>query len=156
MLAYVVLQLMLSGATMDFGRATVYWPGDNHCGPIKATGKLFLSIDSHIAHRSIPLYTRGTVCNVRTKLCAKTRVEDRGPFGQIIRCNKYLGLTDARKIRWNNKCYYWTSGVKLVNGWEWRGKFDITKPIADVIKLRPFDYVVFIYKRRGNDKDSYI
>lgn len=139
----------------DAGKATVYWPGDGHCGTRKADGSKFKKTDHHIAHRKIPLNTEGIICNLRTKKCISTVVKDRGPFGAIRKCKKGLPtphavagkVFKARRITWNGRCHYWQSQpYYLQKGFEYRGKFDLTKPVANAIKHRPFDKVVFVYK----------
>jgi hypothetical protein len=112
------------------GPATVYWPGDGHCGDIRADGRRFKKDDSHIAHRKIPLGTIGYLCSLREKACTKTTVLDRGPFGAIRRgTGQYKVLVRGRK------------------GWDYRGEFDITYRVAKAIKHRSWDVVIFFYGR---------
>lgn len=122
------------------GKATTYWPGDGFCGEERADGKPFRKTDSHIANRIIPLGTKGFVCN--KSLCAFTSVQDRGPFGVVRPCNE---SDSGRKIKWQGKCYRWKAMIKLKNGWKYRGKFDLTKPVSDVIGHKAFDNVTFYY-----------
>lgn len=123
-----------------YGKATYYWPGDGFCGSERADGRPFSELDTHIAHRTLPLGTKGFVCNNR--LCVFTTVRDRGPFGAIKPCHE---TTNGYKIRWDNKCYRWKAVIKLKNGWKYRGKFDLTKPVSDAIGHKAFDNVTFYY-----------
>lgn len=127
---------------IEEGLATVYYPNDGHCGDFKADGTRFKNQDSHIAHRWIPLGTKGVLCNTRTKLCTKTVVRDRGPFGALRRCQKSSTL---RKIKWRKRCYNYEVQTKLKRGFWYRGKFDLTRPVAKAIKHRAFDKVIFLY-----------
>jgi hypothetical protein len=132
----------------------MYFPGDGYSGRIKADGSLFTKNDSHIAHRTIPLGTAGIMCNVRTKLCTKTSVRDRGPYGAIMPCTE--DKPDPLRIRgrsfkvfrilWRSKCYWWQAQPrKLRKGFSYRGAFDVSKPVAAKIRMKHFDPVVFIY-----------
>jgi len=122
------------------GKATTYWPGDGFCGQERADGRPFKPTDKHIANRTIPLGTKGIVCN--KKLCVFTFVGDRGPFGAVRSCSE---TTEGRKIKWNRKCHRWKAMTKLRKGWKFRGKFDLTKPVSDAIGHNAFDEVSFYY-----------
>jgi hypothetical protein len=122
------------------GKATTYWPGDGFCGVERADGKPFRKTDSHIAHRNLPLGTRGIICN--ESLCVFTSVQDRGPFGVVKSCKE---TENGRKIKWEGKCHRWKAMTKLKKGWRYRGKFDLTKPVSDAIGHRAFDIVTFYY-----------
>lgn len=130
------------------GRATVYYPGDGHCGSERADGKRFRPTDAHIAHRSLPLGTRGRLCSLRTGRCIETVVRDRGPFGAKRPCRAGPPAGRARLARWGRVCYWWQMQIKLQPGWERRGEFDLTRPVARAIGHRAFDRVVFFYRRR--------
>ena len=152
-----VAQTSLKVAT---GRATIYYPGDGHCGKFKADGSRFRKKDSHIAHRTLPIGTSGALCNLRTGKCVSTTVRDRGPFGALRACRRgepedysYANRTySAKKIRWKRKCYYWQNQPgQLQQGFRYRGAFDLTRAVAKAIKHRPFDVVVFFYKKPKND-----
>jgi len=145
----------------DAGKATIYWPGDGHCGSHKADGSKFTKKDKHIAHRYIPIGTKGIICNLRTQRCVSTIVKDRGPFGAIRSCKHGKPkphivdgkIFRARRITWRRNCYYWQAQPYfLKDGFKYRGKFDITKPVANAIRHRQFDKVVFIYKKKKNLK----
>lgn len=182
------------------GRATTYYPGDGHCGKVRADGRPFLKTDWHIAHRSLPMHTLGVLCNKRTKICIMTYVGDRGPFGAIamasqfppqtpggepriirrericywyqdqpelqpgwtreeltgatIPCKKlppvvvgkgYLGK--IRLMYWKKKYTWWQAQTRLQPGWKYRGEFDITMPLNKITGQRPFDTLVFYYRK---------
>jgi len=143
------------------GRATVYWT--DNAGKHRAvcrgvdprTKKIpcercFFDRQRHIAHRTLPLGTRGVVCNSRTNLCTRTRVMDRGPYGAIIPCEKYKEDTRVgfpiKRLRVKSRCFCYQVQIKLLPGWKRRGQFDLTRPVAKDIKHRPFDRVIFFYK----------
>lgn len=143
---HILLHVLLVTHRIEIGRATMYYPGDGFCGPIRADGRRFKATDTHIAHRRIPLGTKGIICSSRTHRCVNTAVRDRGPYAMVIRC----GLAKRpykRKIKILRKCHYWKAGIKLIKGWRWRGVFDLTRPVAKAIGLRSFDKVYFIYKK---------
>jgi hypothetical protein len=152
----VILLLLLTGFFAESGKATIYYPGDGHCGTIKANGKTFKRTDSHIAHRWLPLGTSGVLCNLRTKRCTRTIVEDRGPWGAVIPCARYkkdpTSRFPARKIGRGKRCRVWQTQIKLKDGWSRRGSFDITVPVAKAIHHQAWDTVVFIYSKE--DKGS--
>jgi len=149
--AVLLLQAINSQYAIDFGRATVYYPGDGNCGEIKANGGRFKHTDDHIAHRTIPLGTVGYLCSTRTKKCTYTVVHDRGPFGAIRPCKGQpdtpKGRFRARKIRWKKRCHWHQVQIKLKKGWRYRGQFDLTKAAARRIGHRAFDKVVFMYEK---------
>ena len=141
------------------GRATVYYPSDGHCGSHRADGKPFRADDSHIAHRTLSLGTTGYLCSIRSGLCVRTSVRDRGPFGAVRRCDQGLKaagpLGRPRLRRWGKRrdgsyrvCFWWQAQIKLRPGWRRRGAFDLTRPVARAIKHKAFDRVVFFYKKR--------
>jgi hypothetical protein len=127
------------------GLATIYWPGDRHCGTEKADGSRFRKSDSHIAHRRLPLGTEGLLCSVRSGRCTWTVVQDRGPFGAVKPCG--LAADEVgRKIKWRGRCHRWQSQPgRLRPGWAFRGEFDLTVPVARAIGHHAFDRVVFYY-----------
>lgn len=150
MLAMALLGLMKEQS----GLATVYYPGDKRCGKELANGSVFTEDDNHVAHRWLPIGTRGFLCNIRTAKCAATSVQDRGPFGAIRDCDKgkpelYIVAKKTFKplrIKWMGKCYWWQAQPgRLQKGFKYRGAFDVTKPVAKKIELRAFDEVVFFY-----------
>jgi hypothetical protein len=120
------------------GRATIYWPGDGHCGSMRADGKMFTRADNHIAHRWLPLGTAGWLCSRRTGRCTLTSVQDRGPFGSCP-------AAEAHRL-WP-RCRGWRVHTRPRRGWRYRGEFDITRPVAEAIQHRPFDVVDFFYWR---------
>ena len=156
---FIFLFAMQADMKVEHGRATIYWPNDGYCGKRKANGTAFRQTDSHIAHRRLPINTRGTVCNLRTKRCTRTIVKDRGPFGALLPCyrakkgskslrpHRWNGKTfKVKKIHWRKVCYwYMPQPGKLRTGWRYRGEFDLTKPVGEAIKHRQFDKVVFVY-----------
>jgi hypothetical protein len=136
------------------GLATIYYPGDRSCGHEKADGTLFTKDDSHIAHRWLPIGTKGFLCNPRTSHCVLTVVRDRGPFGSIKPCkgekpSPYTAkgkVFHAQKITWNKRCYWWQAQPgRLQKGFRYRGEFDVTRPVANKISMTAFDKVVFYY-----------
>lgn len=144
---------MYAVVTILVGLATSYWPGDGLNAGICANGKPFTHADWHVAHRSLPLGTRGTLCNLRTGMCVPTVVADRGPFGCIRRCETMIPeearRLKARRIKWKKKCHWWKACVGRIDGdWKYRGKFDLTQPVADAIGHRQFDEVAFYYEPR--------
>jgi hypothetical protein len=145
----VVLLLVNGTWHFDYGLASVYWPGDRQSGMVKANGEEFRKIDRHIAHRDLPLGTKGNLCNPWNNICIETVVQDRGPFGAIISCDKVPITRDSNpilQITWRNRCYYWQIQKNLQRGWRYRGNFDITKPLAKKLKHRSFDPLYFFYE----------
>ena len=142
---------------LEHGVATVYYPGDGNCGRIKADGSRFRKTDSHIAHRTLPLGTSGYVCSIRTGLCVYTRVQDRGPYGATLPCNKRLtktkGIGKPKLAKWGRVCYWLQTQVHLQRGWKYRGSFDLTRPVSKAIGHKPFERVVFFYEAsHGNSR----
>lgn len=137
----------------EIGVATIYYPGDGHSGRIKADGSAFKKTDSHIAHRTLPLGTSGYLCSIRTGRCVHTRVQDRGPFGATLPCNKdpsnAKGIGKPRLAKWGRVCYWLQTQVHLQRGWRRRGQFDLTRPVARAIGHKPFERVVFFYVPLG-------
>lgn len=143
------------------GRATIYstYSSGRHratCNNIDpSTGRspcrrCFFDTQTHIASRTIALGTHGVICNLRTNMCVRTRVMDRGPYGAIIPCkeiNDKRLTSKLRKLNIGNKCYYYQVQIKLRSGWKRRGKFDLTLPVARAIHHHPFDMVIFIYAK---------
>lgn len=135
------------------GRTSVYWPKDNYCGTRKANGKPFKSSDKHIAHRILPLGTAGLLCNKRTGDCIRTTVEDRGSWGAICEFKRGKPSTSrtrrhtfrAYSIIWEGRKYWWQTQLRLKSGCKRRTEFDVTKPIARLIEVKNFDYLIFIY-----------
>jgi hypothetical protein len=152
---YIILSMLIfnpvNGIKIAGGLATIYYPKDGYCGSEKADGTAFTEKDKHIAHRRIPLGTKGMLCNVRTNKCVYTTIQDRGPFGSIKSCSKkHVGVTHsskAKQITWNNGCYLWEAQIKLKKGWQYRGDFDLTKSVAKAIDHQSFDKVIFIYSK---------
>ncbi len=124
------------------GLATIYTPGDGHTGSIRADGRPFRRGDFHIAHRTLPLGTIGRLCLARTNRCVEVAVRDRGPWGEIIDCNRRRP-SRARRITWQSKCWWWRASVKPSPGWRWRGEFDLTLPVARALKARAWDEVMW-------------
>jgi len=130
------------------GPATIYWPGDGHCGMERADGRHFKQEDRHIAHRRLPLGTVGWICSTRTRRCAWTVVLDRGPFGAIRPCEADEGnQAGHRHIRRRAGCWHWRVLIRPVSGWRYRGEFDITRPVARAIGHQAFDRLIFYYWR---------
>lgn len=163
MLLAFLLSLAIDGdLQIENGRATIYYPGDGHCGKERADGKSFKKVDNHIAHRFLPLHTSGVLCNFRTRRCTRTTVRDRGNFGSLLPCNKakknskrlrphrWNGKTfHVKKIRWRGRCYWYQVQPGLLRkGWEYRGTFDLTIPVARAIGHRAFEQAIFIYTKR--------
>ena len=163
MLITIVLMSALSQEhthEAKLGRATIYWPKDGHCGGTRANGKPFLATDDHVAHRTLPLGTPGYMCSVHTGLCVRTHIGDRGPYGAKYPCNKskkppssHGRIGRPRLVRWGKHpdgsyrvCYWWQAQIHLRAGWNRRGEFDLTRPVATAIKHREFGKVVFFYK----------
>lgn len=155
-MAYLLMLVLAAtmGLKQQSGLATVYHPGDRSCGKERADGKRFTSEDDHIAHRWLPLGTKGFICNQRTNKCTFTVVRDRGPFGAIRPCTtpqpepfRIAGKTfSVMKIKWGKDCYWWQAQPgRLQHGFKYRGSFDVTKPVAQRIGMRGFDKVVFYY-----------
>jgi len=97
------------------GVASVYWPGDGHCGTHRADGKRFTIAQCHIAHRSWPLGTPVAVCSTRTGRCVRSTVQDRGPFGAC--------LAGSRTLR----CKQWGLKIRKEDPGTWRGIADLSK-----------------------------
>ena len=139
---------------LAIGLATIYYPGDGFSGKHKADGTAFVMGQNHIAHRKLPLGTEGWVCSLKSGICYRTVVRDRGPYGAIRKCSEGVGSAKPyvsatgfhpiRKIRWKGSCYYWQSQHPLSPGWRYRGEFDITRRVAKKIKMRAFDRVIFV------------
>ena len=117
--------------------------------------KAFLRLET----AGIRLGSIGIICNLRTKLCSKklVKVADRGPFGAVRGCEhgkpKVYCVAGKcfkpRKMKWRGRCVWWQAQPrKLQPGFKYRGKFDLTKPVAKDIKHRAFDTVVFIYTKK--------
>jgi len=139
------------------GRATIYYPGDGHCGKTRADGRPFKKADTHIAHRRLPLGTKGYACNVRTGLCARTYVGDRGPFGATWACSKgdpgeVGGIGTPRRVGKGRSCAWWQAQIRLKPGWKRRGAFDLTMPVAKAIGHKAFDKLVFFYAPIRTDR----
>lgn len=138
------------------GKATIYYPGDGNCGKWKADGSRFKKTDSHIAHRRLPIGTTGYLCSVKHGLCIRTSVQDRGPFGAMLPCDKdpseAKGIGNPRLIKYGRACYWWQAQTRLQEGWRYRGEFDLTRPVAKAIRHKAFDQVVFIYTRSNRSR----
>lgn len=129
-LLFLLAHLELLGLEVVEGPATVYWPGDGYCGSERADGHEFRETDDHIAHRTLPLGTKGFICSKRTGLCVLTAVRDRGPFGATRPCGY-------------GRC--WRAMTHVHPPWTWRGEFDVTRPVARVLRHRGFEPLVFLY-----------
>lgn len=137
------------------GRATVYWPGDGYCGKWRADGGIFLDTDDHITHRTLPLGTSGLLCNLRTSECTKTVVRDRGPYGATKNCKFSDPIpSGVKRIKSRTRCRLWQTQGKLKPGWRRRGEFDLTRPVAEAIKHRAFDKVVFLVIENGKVRNA--
>jgi hypothetical protein len=148
---------------VDSGRATIYFPGDGHSGTHKADGRRFTKEDAHIAHRYLPIHTPGFLCSLKQKICTKTVIKDRGPFGALLPCRKskkvpkphtWNGKTFyARKIKWEGKCHwYQVQPGFLRKGFRYRGTFDLSRTVAKAIKHKSFERVVFVYTKKVRKK----
>jgi len=122
------------------GNATAYWPGDHFCGMERADGRPFRATDTHVAHRRLPLGTPGLACNQLR--CVFTTVQDRGPFGAVRPCAE---TARGRLVRWKGKCHRWRVQTRPHLGWSWRGEFDLTRPVAEALKHRAFERIIFYY-----------
>jgi hypothetical protein len=148
----VILVYLLSMATdvrVATGVASVYWPGDGHSGRRRADGRVFRRADRHVAHRRLPLGTRGVLCLARTGRCVMTRIHDRGPFGAVGSCPDD-GTTPrgARRIRARRGgCQLWQAQRRLQAGWRYRGEFDVTRPVAEELRLHHGERVLFFHVR---------
>jgi len=145
---WLSLLLALSDPRADIGTATIYYPGDGHCGKITATGRPFRPSDNHIAHRTLRLNTRGVVCNIHSGRCVRTRIGDRGPYGSMLRYSRRApsakgGIGRPRQIRWKGKRYWYQTRIRARNGWVHRGTFDLTRSVAKAIGHRAFQRVIF-------------
>ena len=161
---WLSLLLALSSVRVETGRATVYYPGDGHCGPTRADGRPFRVGDDHVAHRRIALGTRGILCSGRTGKCVATAVRDRGPFG-TFRANvpheacpkrrakklapKFRSCDEGRPMCWRGSRGCYRVRTKPKPGWKYRGHLDLTRPVAKALGHRAFDRVTFCWGRRG-------
>ena len=69
-----------------------------------------------IAHRSLPLGSRVTVCSHRTGICVDTLVIDRGPYGKLTPEGIWFnGAREPERVG------------------EWRGCADISAPLAGML-----------------------
>jgi len=133
------------------GRATVYAPGDGHCGARRADGITFRKQDNHIAHRTAPLGTAVLVCSHRTRRCVLTSVRDRGPFGAVREC----GGLPHRTITWQRRCHHWRVMTRPLEGWTYRGVADLTRPVAAALGgHRAFDEVTLYFWPRSRTVDG--
>ena len=160
---YFVFLVHLGLLNVHTGLATSYHPGDKMSGSTKADGTSFVKGENHVAHRHLPLGTRGYLCNKRTSKCVRTTVRDRGPFGALRACRygkpspyrvgKFV--FHARKIKWRGKCVWWQAQPRrLQPGFRYRGEFDVARVPAKAIGLRAFDSVVFYGVRRWKKPKS--
>jgi hypothetical protein len=117
----------LSGCPGQHGLASVYWPGDGHCGAVRADGERFSKDDFHLASRTLPLLEEVLVCNQRTARCVKAPVLDRGPYGFCRR--KHKG--DDPRCRDGFK-YEVRIGTRSKKGY-YRGVADLTRNLANSI-----------------------
>lgn len=151
----IVGMFLQANVKVDYGIATIYWPKDGKSSSKKADGTVFTTEDKHITHRQLTLGTRGIVCNLRTRRCTNTSVRDRGPFGAIRSCKE--GEPDLiyvkgkvftyKKVYIRRKCFYYqVQPGGLQKGFRYRGKFDLSKKVADQIGHRQFDKIIFVYQ----------
>jgi len=110
------------------GIASVYWPGDGHCGTHRADGKRFTKTQCHIAHRFWPLGRRVRVCSKRTGLCTLSHVRDRGPFGA---CDE-LGI-NPRTLACRGQ---WSLKIRRHHPGTWRGVADLSVCVSKRIRHR--------------------
>ena len=149
----VLLTLILSSPNfpwIDVGLATIYWPGDGHCGEERADGKPFQATDHHIAHRTLPLGSRVMVCTFPQLRCTQTRVRDRGTYGfckhdslRPPNCEPLLAPDQRRKCP---ERYTWvvrTRAPKNECGF-YRGIADVTRGVAADIGLQGMQMIVII------------
>jgi hypothetical protein len=144
-----VVSLLFQGNTFQISPATIYWPGDGQCSQKLANGRDFKRSDNHLAHRRLPLGLHGVVCSLRTFRCERTVVSDRGPFGAIQKCrsrfDRFIGFKETKKIKWHGQCHFWQTQVRLAKGWQRRGDFDLTLPLAKKLGHKQFEPVIFFY-----------
>ena len=96
------------------GAATVYHPRDGSCGTHRADGKPFLVTDRHFAHRSLPLGTKGVICNTVSGKCAKSYVGDRGPYGALLMVKDGPKPGPGWKVKSvQRKCFWHKDGASL-------------------------------------------
>jgi hypothetical protein len=129
------------------GPATIYWPKDGYCGDVRADGKPFVETDTHVAHRRLPLGTTGIICSPTSKKCTWTSVRDRGPWGAVRPCEDVIDLeVFPRQIYTGRRktCYWWSPMIRLESGWTYRGVMDLTRPIAEKLKHKPFERIFFL------------
>lgn len=148
-----VLPLLGDGTYTVSGRATIYWPGDGYNAGERADGKRFRRRDFHIAHRWLPLGTRGWLCGRRG--CAPVVVRDRGPYGVLQRCpreaaacERRRGTAQCRRIIWERSCHLWMAQTRRRVGWRYRGEFDLTRPVARALGHRAFERLTFYWLPR--------
>lgn len=130
-------------AKVIIGIATVYISGDGFTGSFRADGKRFHNSQLIVAHRTLPLGTRGWMCSARTGKCVGVTVSDRGPYGAYYACSNGRRLPGTPPGRW---C--WRNGYRgLSPGEQYRGTFDMTRAVQKAIGHRAFDRVMFVYRR---------
>ncbi len=149
----ILLLLLLSTEfKLEYGKATIYWPKDGNSTHVRADAKPFTEEDGHIAHRELPIGTRGFLCNKRTKRCVRTIVKDRGPYGAFHPCGLPRTKSESkkfkkpRKTRYKGKCHWYQVQIELSKGWMRRADFDLTRPVSKAIWHRSLDEVIFIYE----------
>lgn len=97
---------------VEEGKASMYHPGDGHCGKRTSCDKPFTWKSDHIAIRRWRKWGCGrrvVVCVIKTGLCALTKVGDSGPWG----------ITNGKQWK------VWTK-LKVPKGWWRRGHYDLS------------------------------
>lgn len=130
---------------MVSGPASIYWFGDGYSGPHLAScngrdpitlrypcQRCFFPHSKGIAHRWLPLGTKGLLCKQDSAGldCITTVVRDRGPWGA------------KRGTRWQKQV------GKLKKGWKRRAEFDVMRATARRLGVKPFDRLMFFYHRK--------
>lgn len=138
------------------GIASLYYPGDGHCGKIRADGRRFRATDIHVAHRSLPLGIPVIVENMSTGQWTATTVQDRGPFGYCLHKTRHVPHCPRvpRTIDRGRPCpatHRWVVRTRLRRGecGYYRGVVDLTLPVARKVGIRSFAAVrLWAPKRR--------
>jgi len=138
--ALVLLGLLLAAGEVEFGRLSVYWPGDGFNSGELACGGRFEAGDDHVARRNwrrLGCGRRLLVCAAATRRCALTEVRDAGPFGI------YRGpLRNAvREGRWR----VWTRSLRPPRGWRFRASVDLSRALWRRLGSPPALSPVLVY-----------
>jgi hypothetical protein len=142
--SFLVFLCWLTGCPSQQGVASVYWPGDGHCGTVKADGREFDKTDFHLASRTLPLHERVLVCNKDNGVCVEAPVKDRGPYGF---CRPRKGVAKIADTRQCPAGYSYKVQVLYSSkrrGY-YRGIADLTRPLAKALRIRSRGRVV-IYR----------